>query len=276
MFDVPLSVGDMTIVGLRLQNDFALISRFECSNPLLNSIHAMTVNSFRNNLINGIQSDCPHRERFGYGGDAHATAEAILSNFDNTALASHFFQKRLADFFFDSRPQGGITETSPYNGVADSGLGDNSGPIGWQVIVMKLQELSRARGAVRHRIVSGRVTGNDGDILVEKEASYYSFGDRAELSLSGKRKSETVHLVEEPLVDFYPETYRFVDFLASVALQNGFLIPVGLGDWSSIAPRDVNFTSSVFLFEAFDAFAKMAAARGDAKNYSRFKQYSLR
>lgn len=33
-------------------------------------------------LFFSIQSDCPHRERFGYGGDAFATAEAVMLNFD--------------------------------------------------------------------------------------------------------------------------------------------------------------------------------------------------
>jgi alpha-L-rhamnosidase len=38
-----------------------------------------------------VQSDCPHRERLGYGGDALMSGETLISNFD-MAL---FYEKRL-------------------------------------------------------------------------------------------------------------------------------------------------------------------------------------
>lgn len=53
------SLKDM--MGLRIQHDFPLTSHFKCSNTLINQIHAITINSFKNNLIGGVQSDCPHR-----------------------------------------------------------------------------------------------------------------------------------------------------------------------------------------------------------------------
>jgi len=48
---------------------------------LLNQIQQMCRRTFRANLFS-VQSDCPHRERFGYGGDIVATSEALMMNFD--------------------------------------------------------------------------------------------------------------------------------------------------------------------------------------------------
>ena len=52
---------------------------FSCSNDLFNRIQKITRNTFTNNVVS-VQSDCPHRERFGYGGDIAVTSEAFLMN----------------------------------------------------------------------------------------------------------------------------------------------------------------------------------------------------
>ncbi len=53
----------------------------------------------------GMQSDCPHRERFGYTGDALATLTTSLAFFDVTA----FYEKRLHDMEDSIRINGGVT-----------------------------------------------------------------------------------------------------------------------------------------------------------------------
>jgi alpha-L-rhamnosidase len=52
----------------------------------------------------------------------------------------NFYRKVIQDFATDQRPLGGMTETAPYNGIADEGLGDESGPIGWQLAFAFLQK----------------------------------------------------------------------------------------------------------------------------------------
>lgn len=74
-----------------------------------------------------MQSDCPHREKFGYGADMLATSEAYIYNFDMHA----FYAKAIRDYEDAARPEGGFTETAPFVGIADVSLGDGSGPIGW-------------------------------------------------------------------------------------------------------------------------------------------------
>ena len=49
-----------------------------------------------------VQSDCPHRERLGYGGDALMSGESLLLNFDMTL----FYQKRLLDYLDAQRSNG--------------------------------------------------------------------------------------------------------------------------------------------------------------------------
>lgn len=54
---------------------------FECSDPMINKIHEAAVWTQLSNL-HGTPTDCPHRERCGWLGDAHICAEMSIYNFD--------------------------------------------------------------------------------------------------------------------------------------------------------------------------------------------------
>ncbi|QZT36741.1 glycoside hydrolase family 78 protein [Halosquirtibacter xylanolyticus] len=64
------------------------MSEFTCSNPLLNKIWDAVVNTYRALNYSGYVVDCPHRERFGYGGDSHSSLETGMSIFDLAALSN--------------------------------------------------------------------------------------------------------------------------------------------------------------------------------------------
>lgn len=130
--------------GLRMNSDVEKVGAFECSNPMFNRIQTMVEWTLLSNLFS-VQSDCPHREKFGYGGDQVATSEMAMYNFDmqrfygNTAYLLGETQiidppTQLGNNF-DSVPKPnvrrGVTETAPYVGIADEGLGGQTGPIGW-------------------------------------------------------------------------------------------------------------------------------------------------
>lgn len=115
------------ITAERWQVDMPDLGTFHCSNELYNSIHALSEAALRSNFVNGLQSDCPHRERFGYGGDVLASAEAALLMFDMHAM----YRQRVEDYTLDQRANGGYTETGPFLGIDDNGLGGGSGPIEW-------------------------------------------------------------------------------------------------------------------------------------------------
>jgi alpha-L-rhamnosidase len=123
------------IEGLRLSADVQPAGSFECSNEMLNRVQKAAQWTFLSNLFS-VQSDCPHREKFGYGGDIVPTSESFLMNFDMAG----FYAKVVKDFADAARANGGMTETAPYVGIADQGLGGDSGPIAWQVAFPFLQQ----------------------------------------------------------------------------------------------------------------------------------------
>lgn len=73
-----------TIRGRVVYTSFSPAGTFECSNDLLNKIQQMTLWSYRSNFV-GYPTDCPHREKNGWTGDAHLAAEQAMFNFDNIA-----------------------------------------------------------------------------------------------------------------------------------------------------------------------------------------------
>lgn len=84
---------------------------FTCSSDIINSIQKASVRTFRSNLIS-IQSDCPAREKFAYGGDLNATSEAFIYNFN----MKDFYRKTIYDWidaindsiFIDTAPRVGV------------------------------------------------------------------------------------------------------------------------------------------------------------------------
>lgn len=123
------------VEGSRLNADLQKTGQFECSNPMINHLNQVLDYTFLSNVFS-VQSDCPAREKFGYGGDIVGVARAFCWFYD----MGNFYRKAICDFAVDQRPLGGITETAPYNGLADQGLGDNSGPIGWQLAFAFMQK----------------------------------------------------------------------------------------------------------------------------------------
>lgn len=117
-----------SIEGLRMNADLQETGFFECSNPMFNQIQAAVKWTFLSNVFS-VQSDCPAREKLGYGADIVTTAEAFSYNFD----MSSFYRKIVQDFVNDARPHGGMTEIAPNIGINAESMGDNTGSPGWQL-----------------------------------------------------------------------------------------------------------------------------------------------
>jgi alpha-L-rhamnosidase len=124
-----------TLEGLRMNSDMPVAGEFECSNTLFNKIQENANWTFLSNVFS-VESDCPGREKFGYGGDIFTACEAFISNYD----MSGFYAKAVRDFQDDQRPSGGMTECAPYNGINDEGLTEDTGPIGWMIAHPFLQD----------------------------------------------------------------------------------------------------------------------------------------
>ena len=82
------------IKGWTVRTNYRDATRFESSDPLQNWIYQTVNRTFENLSLGGYIVDCPQRERFGYGGDAHATSETGLLNYKLGA----FYTKWLEDW----------------------------------------------------------------------------------------------------------------------------------------------------------------------------------
>ena len=68
-------------------------AHFETSNELFNEINKIWRRSQIDNMHGGVASDCPHRERSPYTGDAQVACITVLHNYD----ARNFYQKWVQD-----------------------------------------------------------------------------------------------------------------------------------------------------------------------------------
>ena len=131
-----LGEGDATFLKLASDvRDTALAASFRAVDSDLQRIHEMCRRTFLANLM-GVQSDCPGRERLGYGGDIVSTCDAYCLNWD----MREFYLKTLQDFADEAADDGWITETAPYAGIAACGFGGRSGPVSWALAVPVLMD----------------------------------------------------------------------------------------------------------------------------------------
>ena len=114
---VPGDPSRVTVVGLGLNSDVERTGNFHCSNAELNHIQKMCDATFLSNIFS-VQSDCPHRERFGYGGDLAVTSEAFMMNYN----MSTFYAKVVGDWKDNALPNGMFTDTAPFVGIQYCGV----------------------------------------------------------------------------------------------------------------------------------------------------------
>ena len=123
------------IEGLRMNADLPANGSFACSNNFFNQLHGVIQWTFLSNVLS-VQSDCPGREKMGYGGDMVATANSFIYNYN----MANFYSKAVKDFANEQQPDGGITEIAPFTGIADRGYGGDSGPLGWELAFAFMQK----------------------------------------------------------------------------------------------------------------------------------------
>jgi alpha-L-rhamnosidase len=112
--DYKPSVSDTK--GLFIHTNVDHKNSFSCSSELLNSIQEATERTFFANLVS-VQSDCPAREKFGYGGDLNATSESFICNFDMQS----FYRKTIYDWV-DAVNDSSFVDTAPFTGIQYCGI----------------------------------------------------------------------------------------------------------------------------------------------------------
>ena len=120
------------ITGHLIHTGYTRTGTFECSNELLNNIYETAVYTYRCLTIGGYVVDCPHRERFGYGGDGGTSLEMAMFNYDTAAL----YTKWLMNWRDTQAEDGDIPNIAPaFHDVAGGGpmWGGFSITLPWQL-----------------------------------------------------------------------------------------------------------------------------------------------
>jgi alpha-L-rhamnosidase len=116
---------------MRVNTDVDTVGSFTCSDDTLNRIQEMVQWTLLSNLFS-VQSDCPGREKFQYGGDIVATSEMATLNFDFANLYAKAVRDHADAVRGDAeRGEGWLTETAPFVGISAANYVDEAGPIGW-------------------------------------------------------------------------------------------------------------------------------------------------
>ena len=71
-----------SITGQIVNTAFEQVGRFECSSDMINKMEHCTLWAYRGNFV-GHPTDCPHREKNGWMGDAHLAAEHAMYDWAN-------------------------------------------------------------------------------------------------------------------------------------------------------------------------------------------------
>lgn len=109
--DVKMGTESLTIKVVN--TDPAKNGNFTCSNDLFNKVNEAYVRTQDANFHGSISSDCPHRERLAYTGDAQVVVESSLLTYDMT----QFYRKWFNDME-DARNKntGYVPHTAPFAG----------------------------------------------------------------------------------------------------------------------------------------------------------------
>jgi Glycogen debranching enzyme len=96
-----------------VNTDPAEAGTFICSNELFNKIYDSYILTQKGNFHGSISSDCPHRERLAYTGDAQVIVESSILSFDMTQ-----FYRKWFDDMDDARNKntGYVPHTAPFAG----------------------------------------------------------------------------------------------------------------------------------------------------------------
>lgn len=161
----PLSLTKENLIAWRTNTDMESAGSIKSSNKLLEDIMSATRAAYLSNFV-GYPTDCPHREKNGWTGDAHLAVEMALYNFD----AITAYEQWLCDHRDEQQPNGMLPNIIPTSGWGyDFLIGidwvSTTAIIPWQLYLFygDLRPLSDNYEAIR-RLVDYVERGSDGHI----------------------------------------------------------------------------------------------------------------
>jgi alpha-L-rhamnosidase len=109
--DKPVELTTNSLTGWFMHSDLPPTGHVETSNPTINKIWFAANNSYLSNMF-GYPTDCPHREKNGWTGDANYAVDLGLFNFDGITV----YEKWLADHKDEQQPNGLLPNIIPTSG----------------------------------------------------------------------------------------------------------------------------------------------------------------
>ena len=100
------------ITGCVVHTSFRTVGSFSCSDETFNTLMRMGDRAYRSNFADGVPTDCPHREKNGWTGDASIASELAQYCYENTAA----YEKWLRDIMDTQLPSGDICCIVPTSG----------------------------------------------------------------------------------------------------------------------------------------------------------------
>jgi len=214
---------------------------FRCSDPQINRLHELALWTLTSN-IQGFPSDCPHREKCGWLGDAHAVAPMSMYNFDMEA----FWVKYLYDIRSSAAREGITLHHKAKNSV--------------------FYEAYKKPG-IPYMIAPGKrecgaASPDWGTALVQIPWYLYLYYGNSGI-----------------LKEFYPDMKVWVDYIDSLSVQH--IVNQGLGDWCPPGGIDsidcpYELSSTAFHFLDLHLMEQIASKLGYSGDEVLFKERQLK
>ena len=220
-----------TITGIVLYTAVPKAGSFSCSNPQINKLHQLSYWTLISNL-HSIPTDCPHREKCGWLGDAHAMGPTTIYNFD----MQNFWLKYLDDIHSSAKL---ATKTIFHlgknkffrNGFKEAGIPFMVAP---------------------GKRLPGAASPDWGTAIVQLPWFLYKYYGN-----------------EQAIEKFYPDMQQWVNYVGGLAKNH--IVTEGLGDWcppGDIENIDcpISVSSTAFHYHDLTIMQKVAGILGNKQD----------
>ena len=225
------------LTGMVVYSSMAKAGNFTCSDLQINRLHNLALWTIKSNM-HGIPTDCPHRERCGWTGDAHIVAMSLIQNLDARLF--------LTKYLYDMRSSGRLEKEELYFGLNFQDRSIVTKPAGIPTMI------------VPGRRTSGIASPDWGTAAVQIPwLLYLYYGDINELR------------------EFYPDMKNWVEYISKKFPEG--IVNHGLGDWCPPGGNEkidcpVPVSSTAFHYLDLTILTKTAYLLGyqtDASYYSK-------
>ena len=228
--------GKETLKGIVVYTSVEPAGTFQCSDEQINRLHELAKWTLISNL-HGFPSDCPHREKCGWLGDAHAIAPMSVYNFD----MENFWIKYLYDIRSSAKREGQALFHKAKN--REFYFGYKKPGLPFMIAPGKRD--------------CGVASPDWGTALVQIPWYLYLYYGNKEI-----------------VKEFYPDMKLWIEYVDSLTINS--IVPFGLGDWCPPGGIDsidcpYQLSSTAFFYNDLVLMEKMA---GIIQNTADLKYFS--